>query len=186
MKKPQLINNMLMGILAISFSFIFCDKTHANIVFPAIAQQFMASVVIRSYWSVVLAALIVIIETIFLKRLLSLNSGFSFLASFAVNLISSVCGIIIVTVLPIYHKGSILAYSNMRLGTYLGLLPGYLLTIVLEGLVLVWIARLIAKKVNISRCMKMSAIMNLISYLILLVGIVIADVMTGGQNFKIN
>lgn len=159
------------------------DRAYANLVFPAIAQQFMVSGIIPAYWSIVMAALILIIETVFIKKLLLLNLFFSFLTSFAVNLLSSVCGIIIVSMLPIHLKGNILSYGNMRLGTYIGLLPGYILTVCLEGLLLIVLSKIVLKKVKKTTCMRTSMIMNLLSYAVLLMGIFTADILTHGQNF---
>ena len=78
----------------------------------------------------------------------------------------------------------VFSYGNMRLGTYLGLIPGYILTVLLEGVVLFLIARVIKRKVKIIDCAKTSMFMNFFSYLVILAGIFIVDFFTGGKYFQ--
>ena len=72
----------------------------------------------------------------------------------------------------------------MRLGTYLGLIPGYVSTVLLEGLLLFLITLVIKRKPLMTISMKTSAIMNFFSYMIILFGILIVDFMTKGANFE--
>lgn len=157
---------------------------YADIVFPAIANQFLITFVVGLYWSVVMALLILFIEAIFIKNLLSLKYFTAFIFSFIINLISSVAGAII-TAIHFGHGRNIFAYGNMKFGTYLGLIPGYILTVLLEGLVLVLFVFLLKREKKALDCFKTSVLMNFCSYLILLVGIIIVDIMTKGNNFNI-
>jgi len=168
-------------LAVVSFLLFKATNVYADIVFPAIANQFAVSFVVGSYWSVVMALLIVLIEAIFIKQLLSLNYLIAFIYSFIINLISSAVGILI-TSIP-YYGENIFAYDNMRFGTYLGLIPGYILTVLLEGLLLILCVLLLKRKKKALDCFKTSALMNFCSYLILLIGIIIADVVTKGNNF---
>lgn len=172
------INIILITILIILLSSV-CNA-YANIVFPAIAHQFMVSIVVPSYWSMILAILILIIESLFISKLFRLNFIFSFILSFFINLISSVSGVFITN----FFSDGIFAYKNMKLGTYLGMIPGYVLTVILEGLLLFLISLLIKIKIRLFNCIKTSIIMNLFSYLILLAGILIADFATKGKVFN--
>lgn len=182
------MKNSKISCLALLFSLFFIGEACANIVFPAISHQFMISMVVRSYYSVVMAVLILIVEAFFIRKLFAVNFIWSFLVSFAINLISSLIGIILTGVL--FGKGSltgifgVLGYRNMRLGTYLGLVPGYLLTVILEGLLLVLIALLVRKKLGIRAIFKTSLVMNVYSYIIIALGVLIADIISKGAVFK--
>jgi hypothetical protein len=101
------------------------------------------------------------------------------------NLISSVAGVII-TAIHFGHGGNIFAYGNMKFGTYLGMIPGYIVTVLLEGLFLVLCVFLLKREKRALDCFKTSALMNFCSYLILLAGILIADIVTKGKNFNIH
>jgi hypothetical protein len=170
-----------------------CVKdAYANVIFPAIARQFMVSMVVPSYYSVAMAVLILLIEAFFIHKLFTVNYIISFVISFIINLISSVVGAFLTG--AIFGVGGregilgILGYNNMRLGTYLGMLPGYVLTVLLEGLLLFLIGLMvnliIKRKISMAACMKTSAIMNFFSYLVIIVGVFIADLVTKGANFK--
>jgi len=175
---------MLMIVFSLLF---FSTKAYADIVFPAIAHQFMVGMVVPSYYSVIMAVLILLIETFFIQKLFAINYIISFIVSFIVNLISSILGVFIVGFLELgtrYICMGLFGYSNMRLGTYLGMIPGYLLTVLCEAALLFQIALMIKKKVKTTECIKTSAIMNFLSYLIILIGVIIADIVTKGANFK--
>jgi len=178
----------LSGLLITVVMVLFCVRdSYANLVFPAVAHQFMVSLVIPSYWSIVMALLILIVETFFIKKLFTVNYIISFIFSFIINAISSIAGAFIVTFFEFPARkisGGIFAYANMRLGTYVGMVPGYILTVLLEGVLLFLIALIMKKKLKMSPCMKTSAIMNCFSYLIIIIGVIIADIMTKGANFK--
>ena len=166
---------------------IFVKSSYADLVFPAIAHQFMISLVVPSYYSVIIAVLILLVESFFIQKILVINYIISFIISFIINLISSIAGVFIVTLLEGWTRDicmGLFGYSNMRLGTYLGMIPGYILTVLLEGVLLFLIALIIRNKQKIISCMKTSAIMNCCSYLIILIGVIIADIMTKGANFK--
>ncbi|MBU0547310.1 MAG: hypothetical protein KJ710_03600 [Candidatus Omnitrophica bacterium] len=170
-------------ILAVALFLLFkATNVYANIVFPAIANQFAVSFVVGFYWSVVMALLILFIEAFFIRKLLSLNYFIAFIFSFIINLISSFAGVII-TAFTFGHGRNIFAYGNMKFGTYLGLIPGYVLTVLFEGLILALCVSLLKREKRASDCFKISALMNFYSYLILLVGIIAADIMTKGNNF---
>jgi hypothetical protein len=179
MKRASTITLAVLSLLLFKTADVYAD-----IVFPAIANQFAVAFVVGFYWSVVMALLILFIEAAFIKNLLSLNYFTALIFSFIINLISSVAGVII-TAIPFGHGGNIFAYGNMKFGTYLGLIPGYILTVLLEGSVLVLCALLLKRKKTALECFKTSALMNFCSYLVLLAGIIIADVMTKGNNFNI-
>lgn len=179
MKRASIIIAAILSLLLFKSANVYAD-----IVFPAIANQFAIAFVVGFYWSVVMALLILFIETVFIKNLLSLNYFTAFIFSFIINLISSVAGVVI-TAIPFGHGGNIFAYGNMKFGTYLGLIPGYILTVLLEGLVLVICVLLLKREKRALDCFKTSAWMNFCSYLVLLVGIIIADVLTKGNNFNI-
>ncbi|MDD5596107.1 MAG: hypothetical protein PHY94_07710 [Candidatus Omnitrophica bacterium] len=174
-----------MGLIA-----LFCLTTfaYANVVFPAIANQFMISTVVRSYYSVLMAILILFIEAIFIRKLFSINFIWSFIISFVINLLSSIAGMALTGLTfgsgRLTGIAGILGYKNMRLGTYLGLIPGYFLTVILEGCLLILVALVINSKVKRASIFKTSMTMNLFSYLVILVGIIIADIATGGKVFN--
>ena len=102
------------------FLLFMASNVYADLVFPAVANQFAIAFVVGFYWSVVMALFIVLIEAVFIKNLLSLNYFIAFLVSFIINFISSVTGIIISA---FFGGNNIFAYGNMRFGTYLGLIP---------------------------------------------------------------
>jgi|GEM_PF-1866590 len=164
---------------------LISTEAHADVIFPAIANQFMVSAVVPSYWSVVMAIVILSIETFFIKKLLSTGIVSSFAGSVLVNLASSVVGVFISAFAFSAFASGIFAYKDMRLGTYLGMIPGYILTVLLEGTLLFMIALMIKKKVKMIECIRTSALMNFFSYLIILTGVFIADVVTSGGIFKI-
>jgi hypothetical protein len=176
----------LLGIAAAASAFFLTDATDAfaNLVFPAIANQFAVAFVLGSLWAALIALAILIVETLFIKKLLSCGFLSAFGDSFFVNLASSFLGIFIFGIFLGSGKG-IFAYGNMRLGTYLGLVPGYVLTVLIEGLLLMACAMLLRRRLKVPDFFKVSALMNLCSYLILLASIMAADILTNGQNFNI-
>ncbi len=165
-------------LLLILFS---ASVARANIILPAVANQFAVSFVVSFYWSVLLALAILSIETLFIRNCLSIKIAASFFVSFLLNFASSVAGVFIMSmtfVIPVFQ------YENMRLGTYLGMVPGYLLTVLLEGIILLLIVWIFRKKKTAAGVMKVTAIMNFFSYLLILTGVLLADVLTGGKNFQ--
>jgi len=178
MKKIATATTILILVL------FYTNNVYADLVFPAIANQFMVAFVVGFYWSILIAVTILIVEACFIKKLLSVKLFQAFWYSFLVNLGSCIVGIIIVTI-PFSGGRNIFSYGNMRLGTYLGLIPGYILTVLIEGLLLIACAK--TQKLNLKKvdCFRTSAVMNFFSYLILLVCIMIADSLTKGQNFHI-
>ncbi|MDD4899547.1 MAG: hypothetical protein PHT31_02930 [Candidatus Omnitrophica bacterium] len=178
-------NSTIMGLIA-----LFCLTTfaYANVVFPAIANQFMVSVVVRSYYSVIMAILILFIEATFIRKLFLLNFIWSFIIAFVINFLSSVAGMALTGLSfgsgRLTGIAGILGYKDMRLGTYLGLIPGYFLTVILEWCLLILVALIISSKVKRAAIFKTSVLMNLFSYIIIFAGIIIADIATGGQVFK--
>jgi len=177
MNRFKLLKCFLIATLGILF---FSKTAHADMVFPAIAHQFMIISVIPSYWPIVMAALILIVEAFFIKKLLSISFILSLINSFAINLISSIAGIFITNV----FSSGIFAYDNMRAGTYLGLIPGYILTVLLEAALLFLITLLIKQKLKVDSLIKTTMTMNFFSYLIILLGMIIADIITKGANFS--
>lgn len=181
-----MIKNILLPITALLFIFLH-SNAYANMTFPAIAHQFMVSNVVPFYYSVLIAILILAIETYFIKKLLSCRLIQGFTLSFVVNLASSIVGLllsgIILAISPLAAR--YLGYGNMRLGTYLGLMPGYILTIIIEGIFLLVIAHLMHKEVPRKAVFRISVFMNLFSYFVLLAGILISDILTKGEIFGI-
>jgi hypothetical protein len=186
-EKMTKIKHLLVLFITIVMLLFIGKNSYADIVFPAIAHQFMVSLVVPSYYSVIMAVLVLLVETLFIQKLFTVNYIFSFVISFMINLISSIVGVFVVSLFEPAMRVigiGIFGYSNMRLGTYLGMIPGYILTVLLEGVLLFLIALVIRKKSEIISCLKVSTIMNFCSYLIILIGIIIADFMTKGANFK--
>lgn len=170
------------------FCLFLTEIAYANIVFPAIAHQFMVSMVVRSYYSVVMAVLILAIEAFFIRRLFLINFIWCLILAFTINLISSVFGVILTSVFfgrgDLVGISGILGYKDMRLGTYLGLIPGYVITFVLEGFLLALFALLIKRKLKLTSIFRASIVMNLFSYIVILLGVFIADIATRGQVFR--
>lgn len=177
------------ALLIIPLLFLFLLKSaRANIVFPAIAHQFMVSVVVPSYYSVIMAVLILTIEAVFIGKLFSINFARSFVFSFIINLLSSAAGAVITSIFlgrgSLSGLAGVFAYRDMKLGTYLGLFPGYVLTVIFEWFLLL-LAPVAAKSMlRRGLIFKTCVIMNLSSYIILILGIFLADVLTGGEVFK--
>ena len=163
-------------------SLFLCGKAHANIVFPAISHQFMISTVVQSYHSVLMAIMILLVETYFIQELFSCKFIAGFALSFLINLASSLAGIFLLA-LP-FAGANVLAYGNMRMGTYLGLVPGYIFTVMIEILLLFIIAKAIKQKIKGRELVKTAVIMNFFSYVIIVAGIAIADYLTKGEIFK--
>lgn len=182
------MNKIIKTPLLVLFFILICQKAQANIVFPAIAHQFMVSLVIPSYYSVLLAVLVLLVEAYFIKKFFQKNWIFALGWSFLINFISSIAGVFIVTFLEYPTRAlcmGIFGYSNMRLGTYLGMVPGYFITVLIEWLLLLLLTKLFFKnKYEPMNLFNLSLIMNICSYLLLLAGIFLADIMTNGQNFK--
>ena len=179
-------NNKILLLLLLSS--LVCQKSQADIVFPAIAHQFMVSLVFPSYYSVLLAVLVLLIEGFFIKKYFGKNWIYGLGLSFLINLISSVFGVFVVTFLEFPTRAmcmGIFGYQNMRLGTYLGMFPGYFLTVLVEWLLLLCWAKLFSKdKFEPKNLLNLSVMMNFFSYLVLFFGVFIADIVTHGQNFK--
>lgn len=155
----------------------------ANIVFPAISHQFMMTMVTAQY-SVLLAAVILAVETFFIKKILNIGVFVSFLFSFLVNLVSSFVGVMLTAVLFGRSGSGIFGYSNMRLGTYIGLIPGYMLTVVIEWLILFFLVKAADKNVRAGTVFKSSLIMNFFSYCVIFLGVAAADLITKGEIFN--
>ena len=177
-------------ILVIIFTLSYIRSAHADLAFPAISHQFAVSMVIPAYYSIVLAVLILFIEGYFIKEFLLKSWIYGFGVSFLINLFSSILGIFITSFLEVMTRGickGIFGYNNMRLGTYIGMIPGYGLTVLVEWLMLLcWVKCLCKNKFEPKNLFILSSKMNFFSYLILLAGIFIADVMTKGQNFRVS
>ncbi len=182
------MNKIIKTPLLVLFFILICQKAQADIVFPAIAHQFMVSLVIPSYYSVLLAIFVLLIEAFFIKRFFQKNWIYGFGWAFLINLISSIAGIFIVTFLEGMTRDicmGVFGYHNMRLGTYLGMIPGYFITVLMEWLLLLLLTKLFSKnKYEPRNLFNLSLMMNICSYLLLLAGIFLADIMTNGQNFK--
>ncbi|MDD5596135.1 MAG: hypothetical protein PHY94_07855, partial [Candidatus Omnitrophica bacterium] len=122
------------------------------------------------------------------RSLFSMNFIWSFIISFLLNFISSIAGVVLTSLVfgssRLSGIAGVLGYKNMRLGTYLGLIPGYILTVILEGCLLILIALMVDNKIKKAAIFKTSVLMNLFSYIIIFIGIIIADIATGGQVFK--
>ena len=165
-----------------------CQQAWADIVFPAIAHQFMVSLVVPGYYSVALAISVVFTEAFFIKRFFQRGWVYGLTLSFLINLVSSIAGVFIVSFLEAMTRNvcrGIFGYSNMRLGTYLGMIPGYFITVVLEGgLLLIWAKLVYKNKFTAKGLVSLSSAMNLCSYLILALGILLANIATHGKNFK--
>ena len=174
----------ILATMLFSIATIYAVDAHADIVFPAIANQFAVTFVIGFYWSILIALLILVIETFFIKKLLNLNIFPTIVFSFGVNLLSSIAGVLIASFAV--HGKNIFAYGNMRFGTYLGMIPGYGFSVLIEGLLLIVCASLLKRSVSLSNCLKISASMNLCSYMLLLLSIFIADFVSKGQVFNIH
>ena len=161
-------------------------NAYADIVLPAIANQFAVSFALNGEgWgcSIIIGILILIVEAFFIKKLLFLSFSSAFGYSFAINLASSFVGILITSFA--FSGKNIFAYGNMRFGTYLGMIPGYVFTVLIEGLLLILCSALLKRSNKVSECFKTSVIMNFCSYLILLVSLIVADFLTKGQNFHV-
>lgn len=167
---------------------LFCTSAEADIVFPAIAHQFIISMVVPFYYSVFLALAVLIIEGYYIKKFLGRGWFLSFIFAFVINAISSFAGVFIVTHFEFITRkivGGFFGYQNMRWGTYIGMFPGYFLTVVIEWIVLVFITKLFSQsKMEWRGLLRLSTGMNVYSYLILLLGIIIVDILTKGENFK--
>ena len=178
------MKKILFVLMALLFS---TQMAYADIVLPAIANQFVVMFAFAGagWWcAIIVAFLILIVETFFIKKLLSLNSSSAFGYSFAINFVSSVAGLVI-TLIPFSSGKNIFAYGDMRLGTYLGMIPGYVITVLIEWLLLIWCSEALKRNNKKFDCFKTSGGMNFCSYLILLVSLIIADVLTKGQNFHV-
>lgn len=162
------------------FAYVLCKEAYANMIFPAVSRQF-ASYFVTGYYSIAIAIAILAIEARFLQKLLSFRYVWAFVLSFICNTISSFSGFYWSTIFP---NSSIFAYGNMRLGTYLGLIPGYALTVVVEGIFLTVLFCLITEKTRPRTVFKTSMIMNLASYGILLIAILCADWLSHGKIFS--
>lgn len=177
-------------LLTTGFVCLLCESAQADLVFPAIVNQFMISGVVPSCYSVILAILVLLIESYFLNKFWNKNWFVSFVLAFMINLLSSIAGIFILMrywflFIPREITSGIFEYTNMRLGTYLGMIPGYFLTVLVEWILLMLLAKIFFRgKSGLKPLLKLSATMNAFSYLILLLGIAIADILTKGQNFK--
>jgi len=176
--------------IAIFFTLItllLYQYSYANLVFPAIADQFAVGTIVPFYYSIVLAVLILSIEAFFIKRLFLINNIRSFIISFIINFISSVAGTLWAALTFGAGQEGFLAilkgYEHTRIGTYLGLIPGYLFTFIFEGFLLILIGVCIKNKIGLKRAFKTSVLMNLYSYVILLIGIFIADIISKGRVF---
>ncbi len=181
------MNKFIKIILPVLFLGFFCKETQADLVFPAITHQFAASLVIPSYYSILLAVFVLLIEAYFIKKFFSRTFFYGFGLSFLINLFSSILGFVIVSCLESWARDisiGIFSYDNMRLGTYLGMIPGYGITVLVEWLMLLaWVKLFCRNKFEPKNLFKLSLIMNFCSYLVLLFGILMADIITHGRNF---
>ena len=182
------MNKFLKIGLSILFLDFICHSAQADIVLPAIAKQFAVSSVVPSYYSILLAICVLLIEAYFIKKLFEKNFLYGFGLSFFINLFSSILGIFITDILAFLTRKicmDIFGYSNMRVGTYLGMIPGYGITVLVEWfMLLAWAKLFCSDKFKPKNLFKLSLIMNFCSYLVLVLGILIADLITHGQNFQ--
>jgi len=155
---------------------------HADVVFPAISKQFAVTLVLGNYWAFLMAVTILAIEAVFIKKLFSCHIVVAFIASFGINFISSFVGILLS--IFSFSGNHIFAYGNKRLGAYLGMGPGYVMTVIIELIVLLIVMNALKQKIRFLACLKTSILMNFCSYALLLAGIFIADVLTHGDAFR--
>ncbi len=166
----------------ILFILLFPFQAYADIIFPAIVRQFSITFVVGWCASIAIAFLIVLSETFFLKKLLHYKTLPTFLLSFIINFISSLAGFFLLF-FPSDLNGHILMYGNMRLGVYLSLPIGYLLTVMVEFLTLAMFF-ILKKNLTLKSLLKTTTIMNAFSYLILLCAIIFADIISHGKCFQ--
>jgi hypothetical protein len=177
MEKKTLIIVILLFLLGLS------SEAYANIVFPAISHQFTITVIIGRSPSLFVAILILLVEAMFIKKLLSMAFLKAFALSFLVNLITSVIGFFLLS-FAFSGSGHIFTYGNMKLGTYLGLIPGYILTVLIEGFLIKLLPLIRRKNIGFKSAFKTVAIMNAASYAIIFASVLIADLVTKGGCFK--
>lgn len=174
---------MLASAIFSLFMLIDIANAYADISLPVVVGKFITLPFESRGWlcSIIVVILIIAIETFFVRKLLSLSflSGFRF--TFIINFVSSLFGFII-TSIPIYYTKHPPPYhDNMEL-FIMGMVPGYLITVLLEGLILIACSSGLQLRNRTFDCFKTSALMNFFSYLILLASVIIFDLLIQMHN----
>jgi hypothetical protein len=151
------------GLLLLIFSLIFVKSVNANLILPYLEQTYVISIL--------LFIPIVLIETFFVFYLakkifyFDLNFWLSLLAIFIGNLISTLLGFLSVTSLRYSFLADIFRIKNPAI-----ILVAYILSTFIEGgIIYAFIKNKIEKPFNMS--MKLSLIINFITYMIIFLSI---------------
>ena len=160
---------MFKKLIAVAVFLSVSKNAYANIMVPPVMHQFMSF-----HWlglfSIFIGIAIIIIESFFIRKLLSTKSYRSFQISFFINAASTLLGPVLM-----YFFYSALYFYGIPFGSYdkettwLAFIPGYVLTIIVEGLMLAQYAWIIKKEIQIKEVFKTATVMNFFSYLILMV-----------------
>ncbi|MBF0387532.1 MAG: hypothetical protein HQL20_06715 [Candidatus Omnitrophica bacterium] len=153
-----------MGLLGAIFLLGVVNSTNvsADLVLPAIANQFAVSFAFigAGWWcSIIVGLLIVLVEAHFVKRLLTIKLPLAFVLSFMINFVTSVVGIMIAAFA--FSGQNIFAYGDMRFGTYLGMIPGYVFTVLIEGLLLLGCSAMFQLNQRIADCYRTAGTVSL-------------------------
>ena len=165
-------------LLFVSMCILIPEYAFADMILPAIVYQFLGAGFGPSAFPIALA--ILFIEAYFIKRLLTVRNIPAFIVSFWVNLISSAVGLVVLW--TFFAKG-MFGWDNMKLGVYIGMIPGYILTVMFECMLLIIAGLILRKKLSIEASLKISLEMNFYSYALLTVTVLVADLVTKGRFF---
>jgi hypothetical protein len=175
-------------LLSVLFLGLLCGKAQSNVVFGNALHEFSVSLIAPLYYLILLAIFVLFAEGYFIKKFFFKKILYGFGLAFLINFFSSILGVFIVNFLNFLTRhicGLFFGYSTMKLGTYIVMIPGYVITVLAEWLLLLVWAKLFCKnKFEPKNLFKLSLIMNFCSYLVLLLGIFLVDIITHGQNFE--
>jgi len=158
-------------IAIVAFLFISKDA-YANIMVPSVMHQFMSF-----HWlglfSIFVGVTIITIESFFVRKLLSIKRFRAFRISFFINAASTLLGPILIyffySALSFYGLPFNYDFYSKEEVTWQAFIPGYVLTIIVEGLILLQYVWIIKREIQIKEVFKTALIMNFFSYLILMI-----------------
>lgn len=174
MQKPSVRRTNILLRATVLFA-LFSRDAYANIVMPLVYYQFKFIDFLGRVWSVVIILLILTIETYFIRKLYQRNLLFCFVIACLANLLSCLFGIFVFScAIQSFNRFSQGEFLFSTWGIYVSFVPGYLLTVAIEWLILMLpLSFRINEKKKMGRSLKTSVFMNLYSYLLLVAAVTI-------------
>lgn len=160
---------------------LFTANVYADFTLPMQVVTILRFGYVGLWFSILSVALVITVEAYCIKKLLSTTFRAACGWSFIINAITSCMGFFL-----LFFPLPFLDYAAKILGewfagVFFGLLPGYILTVAVEGLLLIGCSAILKRGRKAFDCYKTSVVMNFYSYLFLASSLIIAEFIKWGN-----